>query len=247
VWVAREGFPGTIHKIDPMANQVVADVEVDPGRFFHRRRPSIAVGEGAVWVTPGGDQLFKLDPGTGQITARVRLSEYVGGVKVGAGSVWLRTTRGLLRVDPQTNSMTASIPVNWQSVLTSSYMVSASTLWVSFGSLNSDLKKNQVNKIDLKTGEVVGVTLMDAPETAPRDRAYLPKVLAAGEKSVLVWLLRRGEERIAEIDPATNLVRREFAVGSEVEWSQSPTSGDDLCLCVGGRVRRVQALSRDRE
>jgi len=85
----------------------------------------VAVGEGAVWVVAGdpvrddegdpGVALFRVDPRTQRVTARIRLSRFdASGVAAGAGGVWVSTFFGrheLIRVDPRTAREVARIPV----------------------------------------------------------------------------------------------------------------------------------------
>ncbi len=64
----------------------------------------LAVGEGSVWVTSGGDgTLSRLDPETGEVLGKpLRLGQGISGVAVGEGSVWVSSPRAgsVLRVDP---------------------------------------------------------------------------------------------------------------------------------------------------
>jgi DNA-binding beta-propeller fold protein YncE/tRNA A-37 threonylcarbamoyl transferase component Bud32 len=70
---------------------------------------AVAVGAGWVWVTTSavsGNALLRIDPRTGTVTGRVRVSSEAGAVldwsAVGAGSVWLTDLGHLYRVDPRT-------------------------------------------------------------------------------------------------------------------------------------------------
>jgi hypothetical protein len=113
VWVTRnyEGGIDVVH-IDPATNQVVAHIPVSSY--------CVAVGEGAVWTTSGsGSDLIEIDPTTDEVVTTIPIDpgadgRGVGCVAVGDGGVWV--TRGgerdaLLRIDPQTHEVAATIDV----------------------------------------------------------------------------------------------------------------------------------------
>jgi serine/threonine-protein kinase len=77
---------------------------------------AVAVGEGAVWVLGSGrtgDQLLRLDPRTGTVTARKRLrrSLVTHSLTAGLGSVWVvASLRGMLyRIDPRMLAVTGQV------------------------------------------------------------------------------------------------------------------------------------------
>jgi Protein kinase domain/Repeat of unknown function (DUF6923) len=74
---------------------------------------AVAVGEDAVWVVGrgnGGRQVLRVDPDTGDITARTRFSSSSGvdGLTVGEGAVWaMDSSRATLyRIDPRSADVT---------------------------------------------------------------------------------------------------------------------------------------------
>jgi DNA-binding SARP family transcriptional activator/DNA-binding beta-propeller fold protein YncE len=74
---------------------------------------SIAVGEGAVWVTTySSHQLFKINPITLQIERRLDLSaERAGSVAVGAGAVWVTGAHSITKVNPRTDTIIRTYPI----------------------------------------------------------------------------------------------------------------------------------------
>ena len=67
--MAGDAFGRTVWRVDPTAGRVVA---TDPASV---RLKSIAVGEGAVWVTSLlDDTVSRIDPTTNRITATIRVA-----------------------------------------------------------------------------------------------------------------------------------------------------------------------------
>jgi streptogramin lyase len=91
---------------------------------------SIAVGDGAVWVTTYATrQLFKIDPITLRIEHRLDLSAQHGGsVAVGAGAVWVTGDHSVIKIDPHTDTIihTYPIPVGYTCALAAT----PATLWL---------------------------------------------------------------------------------------------------------------------
>jgi Tol biopolymer transport system component len=128
IWVASSGL---LRQIDPATNSVAASVQL-PGNSIG----AIAADDSAIWVEVLQDRaatgqndlaiLVRVDPVTKQIVAQIPLGTLLTGyedhVVIGAGSVWLlgaklinnNTEDGgdLVRVDPSTNQVVATIPVD---------------------------------------------------------------------------------------------------------------------------------------
>ena len=97
VWTLNQG-DGSVSRIDPKTNKVVATIEVGvPGEGG-----DIAVGEGSVWVTSFEFPLSRIDPAPNKV-----VQQFAGqggdAVRVGQGSVWLTDLKGqqLWRIDPR--------------------------------------------------------------------------------------------------------------------------------------------------
>jgi YVTN family beta-propeller protein len=79
----RPALPGTVSRIDPRTNAVVATIPV--GRYS----VALAVDAGAVWVANrDSNTLSKIDPGTNTV-ATIKLGARPQGVTTGGGAVWV--------------------------------------------------------------------------------------------------------------------------------------------------------------
>jgi len=86
---------------------------------------SIAVGDGAVWVTTS-HQLFKINPFTLQIEHRLDLA--VGYIAVGAGAVWATGRHSVTKIDPRTDRVIRTYPINVG--FTCALAATSTTLWL---------------------------------------------------------------------------------------------------------------------
>ena len=107
VWVTNHAS-GSVSRIDPVTNEVVATIVVGPGPA------GVAAGEGAVWVAILGDRsLARVDPATNRVDRRISVGLAVSWqpefVAVGEGSVWVTTRQGFVaRIDPTSNRQVAT-------------------------------------------------------------------------------------------------------------------------------------------
>ncbi len=107
-------------RIDPGSAEVVAQVPVQ-SRAIEGGASSVAVGDGAVWVTSVNAKLLRIDPETNKVVARMDVGDYSFEVGTGAGAVWVVSevgvdepnayTNRLTRVDPRTNRATGRLDV----------------------------------------------------------------------------------------------------------------------------------------
>ena len=106
VWVTNTGAPrttapGSVQRIDPATNQVVATIPVGPVPRF------LAAGEGAVWTLNQGDgTVSRINPATNTVAATIAADVPGGGgdIAAGGGRVWVRAGLVLLQaIDPSTN------------------------------------------------------------------------------------------------------------------------------------------------
>jgi YVTN family beta-propeller protein len=109
---------GTIKRLSAASNKVVATIHAG------LQPSSVAVGDGAIWTSNHySNHVTRIDPATNKVVAIIPLDNYPssanvsgdccgGNVAVGAGGVWAVAgsgTRVLVRIDPQTNQVTASL------------------------------------------------------------------------------------------------------------------------------------------
>jgi len=84
VWVGTSA--GTLIRVDPGTNRVVGDPIEVAGEDV--TNGIVAAGEGAVFVI-NGNRLHRVDPGTGEVTARAQIDGRVLGATVGRGQLWV--------------------------------------------------------------------------------------------------------------------------------------------------------------
>jgi len=109
IWV-RNGATGTLVRIAPTTNTIVATIPVGHGEG------GVALGNGAVWVVNSVEgTVSRIDPQTNQVTATITLtsqgSEVVQAIAVSPDAVWVTQfgQNALVRIDPRTNQVVATI------------------------------------------------------------------------------------------------------------------------------------------
>lgn len=107
VWAPSE-TAGTIAKIDPATNAVVATIDVTPGTSY------LAFGFDALWAVSGkGQSLQRIDPRTGAVTHTIALGRMPGFLAAGEGAVWVQEQGDgtVARIDPATVAVTGRVKV----------------------------------------------------------------------------------------------------------------------------------------
>jgi glutamine cyclotransferase len=216
VWVAT---PGYLDRIDPATNEIVASVPLPPGGPV-----AIAADEEGVWVGVLDETatVVRVDPGSNEIVAEIPVGDALTGnsdqIEIGAGAVWLLGPRllddgdppvlreepavpgserggDLVRIDPSTNEVVATIPVEGLGMA-----VGGDVVWVSStadGVLDSPDEQWIARRVDPATNEA-----------SPPIEGDLRGILAVTDEGI--WLAsydRSAEGRdpvwIRRIDPAT--------------------------------------------
>jgi YVTN family beta-propeller protein len=98
---------GTVLRVDPKTNTVVATVHVGQGSG------EIAVEGGFVWVLNHNDSsVSKIDSQTNKVVATITLPPPTGHLAVSPGAVWVSSISGndIRKIDPQTDKVVATIP-----------------------------------------------------------------------------------------------------------------------------------------
>jgi hypothetical protein len=202
VWVPNIG-DGTLSRIDPTTNQVVATIDIGATKAEFQTVAampmSVAASDNAVWVTRYNSsdsnnvirELLRIDPATNTIVARTPLDVTPHFIALGQGALWIlaRENNSVLRVDTETNQVVAKIDVS----LPLSITVGEGAVWVSNGPSTSPSGpvKRTVTKIDPATNAVVGT--FDINENT----VYI----AAGEGSV--WVDNAVTSEVLRVDPTT--------------------------------------------
>jgi len=107
VWIMTDAR-GTLARIDPATNAIVAEIYVASGSY------GIAFGEGAVWVTSTAhDSVTRVDPHTNLIVETIPVGKAPRFVAAGLGAVWTlnQGDGSVSRIDPGTNKVIATIEV----------------------------------------------------------------------------------------------------------------------------------------
>ncbi|PNU06781.1 hypothetical protein [Novosphingobium guangzhouense] len=181
---------------------------------------AMAIAAGSLWVADCEEKAVKrIDVKTAKIVATIATGIASSGelnVVAGAGSVWVASDNGaedrgglVARIDPATNAVAASVPVDagtWY--LTSGF----GAIWAVSST------KQSLQRIDPTTNTV----------TASIPLGKEPGFLAAGENGV--WVQEQGDGTLARIDPATNALAGRIKVGDNLKWGDVDTGGGKVWL-----------------
>jgi YVTN family beta-propeller protein len=214
VWVTN-WWDNTLSRIHPTANSVL---NVFPITMDELEGPeAITSGAGSLWVTtvefddndatlPGS--ILRIEPATGTTLATIPGGRGAYDIAYGAGAVWVPNydDGAVVRIDPTTNQVVASIPIPYASGIA----VDATSVWV----INGD---GLVSRIDPSTNQVVA-TVQTQPTGA---------LIAAGANAI--WVTHPGTEgtangSVSRIDPVTNQVVANVPVG-ESPWELAVAGG----------------------
>lgn len=177
---------------------------------------AMAIDSGSLWVADCKDlTLNRIDLGTAKITAVIPtgIANPRGELNVvaGAGSIWVASdAKGVIaRVDPASNSVVASIPVDQDSYyLTFGY----GALWA------VSAVRQSIQKIDPQTNMVVS-------------RAGLgrePGFLVAGEGSV--WVQEQGDGTVVRINPPSGYLSGRLKVSDTLKYGDIDAGGGKIWL-----------------
>jgi len=209
-------------KVDPIANKLVREI---PAQMLSSEG-SIGAGEGGVWVitaTGSGDtNLTRFNPASGAVDAIIRLPSNSAGVVVDYGAVWVTgTNKGeLYRIDPATNTITSTVELHeWPRFIASG----EGSIWV------FNQSDGTVQRIDGKTAK-----LQATIETGlPGKRSDI----ACG--GGYVWVSAPGTP-VAQIDPRTNTLVREFKGGLMGEEPNAIRYGAGSLWVSGRAIYRIR-------
>ena len=177
---------------------------------------AMAVAFGSLWVADCDDRaLVRIDLKTARKTAVIAtgIANPKGELNVvaGAGSVWVASDdKGIVvRVDPDSNNVTASIPVD------------PGTYYLAFGlgSLWAVSAGHQsLQKIDPQTNDVVKRTMLGRE----------PGFLVAGEGAV--WVQEQGDGTLARIDPETGEPSGRVKIDATLKYGDIDAGGGKIWL-----------------
>lgn len=184
---------GSVVRIDPATNTAGAGTQLGGTSDLYN---GIAVDKNGVWATDWDTQtLYRVDPATGKVVAKIPAGEAPKGVLATGSAVWVADTHGgaVLRVDPATNKVVATITVGRTGNSGPNWLGSGlGSIWVGIPNALSVVRIDPVTnaiqatiKIPLKVTPCGGFAITDA----------------------VVWMTScDGSPIMARIDPTTNTV-----------------------------------------
>jgi DNA-binding beta-propeller fold protein YncE len=224
VWVAEHNA-GTVARIDPATNKVVARVSIPSGEPAR-----LAVGPEGLWHLPYYDNtLQELDPATNSVSAHITSigepDENCCSPAVGAGSVWVpKAHDGVYRIDAASREVVAHVPIDnfFGSVF-------------GFGSLWG-ISGGDVFRLEPATNSIAARIAVPGLAKVAIEPGCCP-ALGLGPGAVWVGL----GKKVARIDPSTNSVAALIRVPGTVDLL---TSTDDGVWAVGTSASSTTTLWR---
>jgi DNA-binding beta-propeller fold protein YncE len=212
-------------KVNPKDNLLVS-IPVEEMKNYGFGTPSMAIGGGSLWAfgnahNVGG--IHRIDPATGTCIATIRLDKRKGETSIAYGmrTLWVlnQFDGTLLRVDPDTNQIAATIQVGkgfWAPL-----SVGDGAVWV------MDVESGTVRRVDPQLNKIV-----DEFSAGPRQHGvFSPKagiyMFSVGEGSL--WVADRrienGDYTLFRINPATHervaTILVKYSIGPPVFWNSS--------------------------
>ncbi len=210
IWVSNSA-DGTVQRIDPATNEVVATIEVRPAIGPQDYDPFMVATDGdEIWVLDGLDSsldgeltLSRIDPTTNQVVDSFPVQTPEGSsidgrfLAVADGALWISdwNNNQVRRVDPVSQAVVATIPVETPGGI----VFMADSVWV------ASRDANRVVRIDPTTNEVVA--------SIATGRFVLG--IEPGED--VLWLSAADDEVLQAIDPATNQIVTTLALPAETD------------------------------
>ncbi|HYN69304.1 MAG TPA: hypothetical protein VEX41_03735 [Candidatus Eisenbacteria bacterium] len=184
---------GRAVRIDPATNQAAMSVQLGATSDHFA---GIAVDRNGVWVTDSDTKtLYRIDPTSLDVVARIPAGETPKGVVAIGEAVWVADAHGgtVLRIDPSTNAVVASIAVGPTGGSGPSWVASGlGSIWVGVPDASTAVR------IDPETNTIVARIVIPGPAVPCGGFAI---------RGGAVWISSCTESTaIARIDPATDRV-----------------------------------------
>jgi streptogramin lyase len=187
--------PGVGETVTPLGDVLKAQAELSGN-------PDWLAGYGGfVWVKRDSGMVSKIDPASGQQVSEVRADtksdQYCQGIGAGGGAVWSCSGSDVVRIDPQSVTVTASVPVG--KIFDQGRLVyAAGRIWV-IGGRNGD--------------KLIGIDTKSLVRTRPVALGRTCADLGSGNGSV-VWVICRDANAVLRFDPRTLRVTKSVKVGA---------------------------------
>lgn len=201
---------------------------------------ALAAGEGAAWVSlgcqgtdPGPGELVRVDSSTGTIE-RIH-PRALGPLVVAHGSLWAADGATLLRINPDTGDVLATIPLSQGP---SALSADDEAVWV----LSSHQDSESLERIDPATNRVVAKVpvIGDLPEAASTRRVTLDFEVGEGSAWVLSLGIGRGgsisDGFVLRVDLETGRISGQVPVGHSLDL----TVGEGAVWAAHGREGGVR-------
>jgi YVTN family beta-propeller protein len=163
--VGNEVWAGTRHGLT-----VLNPTDIARGEVNDIYNPlTLAAGEGSLWVRHAAAGIWRIDPPTRKVLAKIDLPFRAFGLAAGEGGVWVTHTEGdaLVEIDPDTNRIGRRVDVGGSPF---GLAVGYGSVWV------ANFADGTVSRVDPKRGKVV----------ATIEVGTTPEQLAVGEDGVWV-------------------------------------------------------------
>lgn len=207
-----QGASSVLLRIDPATNEVVATTPLEADPWY------VAAGGGAVWVGfPQSGTIQRIDAGTNEVRGKIRLpGDGVSAIAADDQAVWVeviqdRSDQGqqnlasLVRIDPGTSEVVATIPLEGLSGYDDEIAIGAGAVWVAGVNLTapSEERGAELMRIDPTTNTIGAVV----PVSAFSVRAGADAVWVTSPADGVNDSVHKPESWVArEIDPTTNEV-----------------------------------------
>jgi hypothetical protein len=185
--------PGVGETATPLADVLTGQAELSGN-------PDWLAGYGGfVWVKRDSGMVSKIDPASGQQVSEVRgdtkSDQYCQGIGAGGGAVWSCSGSDVVRIDPNSVMVTASVPVG--KIFDQGRLVYAARhIWI-IGGRNGD--------------KLIGIDTTSLARTRPVALGRTCTDLGSGNGSV-VWVICRDANAILRFDPRTLRVTKSLKV-----------------------------------
>lgn len=216
VWIPNTG-DGTVSRIDPKTNRVVATLRIGNQLAFYHRDcegkgsvhsymgtsvhvrdcdlPSaVAVGSHALWVLKNDDNaVLRIDPNTQRVLAQIPIGFVPYDMAANDDAVWITGywEDQLARIDPRTNLVVARLTLPDGAA---GIAVTGQAVWV------TSTIAGQVSRIDPATNRVVATVTLACPIACYQ--GSLPLAVLATPDAI--WVRTVGDGFLNRIDPQTN-------------------------------------------
>lgn len=195
---------------------------------------ALTLGEGSVWLASHGDSaVYRLDPETMSVEARIPLPEPPQELAAGEGSIWVTTSQDLVRIDPtsdtteQTFSLGRCTDVFDEDECQTDVTVGDGTVWAT-------------HYIDRRIVEVDATT---RTEVRSRSLRGYPMAVTTGHGALWVLLHGPASVTVQRIDLATRDVSSETLPPRAIEagcfgYGRFASLGE-LCVAIEAGERSV--------